>query len=147
MGEDMMTFYGSDKMYKRMLFLGIPLTLIIFFIAFITQGKEFSFVHVMLFAIAGGTAAGLIGIPVIYMLGGEKKIVLTNDELRVEEGKRPKVVKYTDIRNIQSNGKQIQIILHKRKVLINNIHGYPIQEIYNQLYENWKKKESNVKQS
>ncbi|ALX48475.1 hypothetical protein AOX59_07550 [Lentibacillus amyloliquefaciens] len=129
-----MEFKGSNRKYKKMLMIGLPLSFIIFMLAFTLQdGNEFTFLNVLLFAVGGGMAGGAVGVPIFYMLQGEKKVVITGDEIQLIETKKPKTAKLSNIRDVIKQRNGITIKLNKGKLIINNMHGYPLDDIYEYL--------------
>lgn len=137
-----MIFNGTNKTYKKILIISLPLSAVMLFIAFFTQGDHFSAIYAFLFT-AGAGAATLAGFSLFYMfIGSEKKVVLTKNELRLEEGKRPKVAKYSEIRDVKFNGTKIVIKLSKGSIAIINMHGYPLKDIYQHLEEKREKQAS-----
>ncbi|GAB4074137.1 hypothetical protein GCM10028778_16400 [Barrientosiimonas marina] len=135
-----MTFYGTNTVYKQMLTFGIPAALAVFVIALFMQGKGSSIVSLLLFALTGLLAGGLIVLPITYMKDRDKRVVLTECELRVEEKGHSQSAKYSDIQDVKFNGKQIQIKLKEVKIDIAHVHGYPVNDIYEQLEKKRPKK-------
>jgi hypothetical protein len=128
-----MEFQGSKQYYKKLLFLGIVIAFLAFFIGSVTQRDEFHFFNAFLFALGGGAAGGFIGVPLVYMSQPIKKIVLTDKEVQLHESKKIKVAKLNEIRNVKLMRNGILIQLTKGKLLISKMHGYPIQDVYEQL--------------
>ena len=128
-----MEFLGNKKKYKAMIIYGSIIAFLAFFIGITTQGDEFQFHNAFLFAIGGGVAGGFVGVPLFLLMAPIKKVVITDEEIQLIEGKKPKTIKLGEIQAVKRMNNGIGIRHSRGRIVISGMHGYNLEAIYQQL--------------
>ncbi|GGA83450.1 hypothetical protein [Ornithinibacillus halotolerans] len=128
-----MEYLGNKNKYKKMIIVGAIISLLAFIVGIVTQGDGFQIMNAFLFALGGGAAGGLIGVPLVYLTQPVKKIVVTNEAIHVVESKKPKVIRLEEIKKITLMKNGIRISYNKGRLIISGMHGYPLKDIYNHI--------------